>query len=89
MRFGIAIELADEPVTIFGGALGQMVDEGFNLIASRISQSGGAAIVGGIGLDEASIEMVLANQQAEAVAEARLAALRTFISVRGNLAMFG
>ena len=83
--FGIAIELADQPVAIFGGALGQIVDEGFDLISAGISQGGGAAVVGGIGLHEASIELVLADQQAEAVAEARLAVLVAVISVRGRL----
>ena len=89
LRFGIAVELADQPVAIFGGALGQIVDEGFDLISAGISQGGGSAVVGGIGLHEASIELVLANQQAEAVAEARLAVLVAVISVRGRLALIG
>jgi len=45
--------------------------------------------VGGIGLHEASIKLILTNQQAEAVAEARLAVLVANISVRGNLALIG
>ena len=72
------------PVAIFGGALGQVVDEGFDLISAGISQGGGAAVIGGIGLHEAGIEVVLADQQAEAVAEARLAVVVAVISVRGS-----
>src|SRR3984893_11267114 len=66
LRFGIAVELADQPVAIFGGALGQIVDEGFDLISAGIPQGGRSAVVGCIGLHEASIELMLANQQAEA-----------------------
>ena len=67
--------MADQSVAIFGGAQGQIVDEGFDLISAGISQGGGAAVVCGIGLHEASIELVLADQKAEAVAEARLSVL--------------
>ena len=84
---GVAVELADQPVAIFGGALGQIVDKGFDLISAGISQGGGATVVGGIGLHEASIKLVLANQQAEAVAEARLAVVVAIVSVRGRVAL--
>jgi hypothetical protein len=40
MRFGIAVELADEPVAIFGGALGQIVDKGFDLISAASRKVG-------------------------------------------------
>src|SRR5580692_10275609 len=89
MGFGIAVELADEPVAIFGGALGQMADEGFDLLSAGIPQGGGSAVVSSIGLHQASIQMVLANQQTEAVAEARLCVLVAVISVRGSLALSG
>jgi hypothetical protein len=89
LRFGIAIELADQSVAIFGGAFGQIVDEGFDLLSAGITQGGGSAVVGGIGLDEGSVEVVLADQQTEAVTEARLAVMMAVISVRGRLAMVG
>jgi hypothetical protein len=81
--------LADEPVAIFGGALGQIVDEGFDLLSAGIPQGGGSAVVGGIGLHEASIEVVLADQKAEAVTEARLAVVVACISVRGSFSLIG
>ena len=83
----VAVELADEPVAIFGGALGQVVDKGFDLITGSIPQGGGATVVGGKGLHEASIQLVLANQQAETVAEARLAVVVAIISVRGGFGL--
>ena len=61
-----------------------MGDEGFDLIRAGIAQRGGAAVVSGIGFDEAGIEMVLADQQAEAVAEARLTVVVAVVSVRGG-----
>jgi hypothetical protein len=79
--------VAKQPFTVPCGANGQIVNEGFDLLSAGISQSGGPAVVSGIGLHEASIEMVLANQEAEAVAEARLAVLVAVISVRGNHAL--
>jgi hypothetical protein len=85
LRFGITVELADQPVAIFDGTLGQIVDESFDLISAGISQGGSAAIVGCIGFHEASIELVLADQQTEAVPEARLAVLVAVISVRSSL----
>jgi len=51
----VAVELADQPLAIFGGALGQIVDKGFDLISAGISQGGSATVVGCIGLHEASI----------------------------------
>ena len=85
LLLGIAVELADQPFAIFSGALGEVVDESFDLISGGLPQAGGAAEVGGIGLHEAGIELVLANQEAEAVAEAGLTVLVTIISVGGRL----
>jgi hypothetical protein len=55
---------------------------------NRLPQGRGPTVIGCISFNEASIELVLANQQAEAVAEARLAVLVTVISVRGSFALF-
>ena len=84
---GIAVELADEPLAIFGGALSQIVDKGFDLISAGISQGGGTAAVSCVGLHEARVELVLADQQAEAVAEARLAVVVAITSVRGDFGL--
>jgi hypothetical protein len=84
LRFGIAVELADQPVAIFDGTFGEIVDEIFDELPAGIAECSGTAVVGGIGLDETSIEVMLANQQAEAVAEARLtiAIVVAVVSVR-------
>jgi hypothetical protein len=81
--------LADQPVAIFGGALSQIVDEGFDLLSAGISQGRGATVVGCIGLDEASIQLMLADQEAEAIAETRLAVLVAVISIRRSLSLIG
>jgi hypothetical protein len=85
----IAIELADESVAIFRGAHCQIVDEGFDLITAGISESGGSAVVGSIGLHESSIELMLTDEQAQAVAEARLGVVVAIIFVRGSLGLNG
>ena len=79
----VTVKLTDQPVTIFGGTFGQIVDKGFDLLSAGFSQGGGATIVGGIGLHEASIEFVLPNQQAETVGEAKLAIMMAIVSVGG------
>jgi len=45
---------------------------------------GSATVVGGIGLHEACVQLVLADQQAETVAEARLDVVVAIASVRGG-----
>ena len=79
--------LADQIVAIFGSALDQIGDEGFDLITIGIPPVGGPAVVGCIGFHETRIE--LANQQSEAVAEARLAVLVAVVSSRGSLTLIG
>jgi hypothetical protein len=81
--------LADQPLAIFGGTFGQIVYEILDQFPAGIAECGGAAVVGGLGLHEASIEVVLANQQAEAVAEARLtiAIVVAVVSVRGSFGL--
>jgi hypothetical protein len=81
LRFGIAVELTEQPLAILGGAFGQ--------IPAGITKCGGAAVVGSVGLHEASIEVVLANEQAEAVPETRLAIaiVVAVISVRGRFGL--
>jgi hypothetical protein len=60
-----------------------MGDEGFDQISAGFFESFGTAEVCGVGLHECGIEIELANQKAELVAQSRLAVTRT-ISVPGN-----
>ena len=85
----VAVELANQPLTIFDSALRQIVDKGFDLITAGITQGGSATVVSSKGLDETSIQLVLANQQAKTVAEARLAVMMAIVSVRGSLGLIG
>jgi len=81
--------LANQPITIFRGTLGKVVDEGLDLVPVGISQSGSFAEVGGVGLHEAGFQMVLTDQQAEAIAEPRLAVLVAIVYVRGGFVRIG
>lgn len=45
-----------------------MGDEGFDLLAGSLTEGLGAAEVDGVGLDEVGVELMLADQLAEAVA---------------------
>jgi hypothetical protein len=83
-RRGIAIKLAEQSVAVPGGPIGQVSDEGLDLALGGVSEGGGSAIVRRIALDEAGIELVLADQQAESVAEARLTVLVAVVPVRGR-----
>src|ERR1700722_13314425 len=66
-----------------------MVDEGFDLLSTGIPQGRSSTVIGGIGLHEAGVQLVLANQEAKSIAETRLADLVAVISVRGSLALSG
>jgi hypothetical protein len=46
-----------------------MNDEAFNLLAGGLAEGFGAAEIDGVGLDEVGIELVLADQLAEAVSD--------------------
>ena len=50
-----------------------MRDEVFHLLAGGIAKSLDAAEIGGVGLDQVGIELMLANDLAEAVANLRAA----------------
>ncbi len=67
------MQLAEEARAIFGRALCEVIYEPFDLIPARVSKCGSPAVVGGIGLHESGVELVLADQQAEAIPQTRLA----------------
>ena len=83
-RLGIAIELAEQGIAVPGGPIGEVGDEGLDLASAGVAKGWGSAIVSGIGLHEAGIELVLADQQAELVAEARLTVVVAVVPVRGR-----
>ena len=63
--------MAEKGRTVFRGPFGQMSDEGFDLLSGGIVKGRSPAIIGGISFDQSGIELVLANQKAEAIAETR------------------
>ena len=65
---GIAVELAEQGVAVFLGPVGQVRDKTFDLFAGGLAEGFGAAEIDGVGLDEVGIELVLADQLTEAVA---------------------
>ena len=67
--YGIAVELAEQGIAVFLGPVGQVGDEGFDLFAGGFAEGFGAAEIDGVGLDQVGIELVLADQLAEAVAD--------------------
>ncbi len=72
----IGIEFADQAVAVFFRRGREVGDEGFDQIPAGVFEGFGAAEVGGISLDESRIEVVLADQKAELVAEPWLAIIR-------------
>jgi len=71
LRSGIAVELAEQCVAVFLGPIGpigQMSNKAFDLLAGGFAEGLGAAEVDGVGLDQVGIELMLADQLAEAVA---------------------
>lgn len=58
---------------VFYGPFAEVIDEGFDHIAAGGSQLFGSAELGGIAFHEVGIELVVADKQAEAIAQPRLA----------------
>jgi len=63
----VGIESADQHVPVFLCARSQMRDKGLDQIAICFFQGWRAAEIGGVGLDESGIEIVLADQQTELI----------------------
>jgi hypothetical protein len=70
---GERIELADETIPVFFRRCRQVGDEGLDQVPAGLPDGLGTAEVRGVGLHEVGIEVVLADQEAEPVAETRLA----------------
>jgi hypothetical protein len=68
---------------IGGGALGQVVNESLDLLTTGIAEGSGSTVISGISFHEAGIELVLADQQAKAVAEAGLTVVAVVSGGRG------
>jgi len=60
----------------------ELGDEGFNQIAAGFFERLGAAEIRGIGLHETRIEIVLADQETELIAQSGLAIVRAICAVR-------
>ena len=67
-------------VAVLGGQLGEMVKELFDLLASGVAERRNLTEVGGVAFDLSGVEVVLANEQAKAVAQPRLAIAGIFSS---------
>ena len=61
-----------------------MGDEGFDLLAGGFAEGFGAAEVDGVGLDQVGIELMLADQLAEAVADLGATVVASFTGWGGN-----
>jgi len=68
---GIAVQLADQGVAVFFGPICEMSHKAFDLLPGGLAEGLGAAEGDGVGLHQVGIELVLADQLAEAVADFR------------------
>ena len=71
--WAVGIQFADESVSIILRRGCKLGDERFDQIAAGIFERFRAAEIGGVGLHERWIEIVLTNQQAQLVTQSRLA----------------
>ncbi|MHB8617569.1 MAG: hypothetical protein ACYC93_16050 [Candidatus Acidiferrales bacterium] len=82
LHLGKTAEFREKSIAILKGPFGEVVDERLDHIAAGGSQLFGSAELGGIAFHEIGIELVLADQQAEAIAKPRLAIVRA-VAIRG------
>ena len=81
--------MAEKCFAIVRGSFGQVVDEGFDLIATCIAQRRRSAVVGGVGLHQAGVEPMLSDQEAEAVAESGATILVAIVPIGGGRVLIG
>src|ERR1022692_3577700 len=65
----VAVELAEQAIAVLLGRIGQLLHEAFDLLTSGIFQGFGTAEVDGVGFHQLGIELVLADDLAEPVAD--------------------
>ena len=81
----IGIQFADERIAVFFRSRGKVRDEGFDQLSTCLSNSFCPTEVGGVGLYQVGIEVVLADEQAKSIAQPGLAiAVRGVRSTRGK-----
>ena len=84
LRVRVAVELAEEGIAVLLGPVGQLLDEVLNLFAGGLSERLCAAEVDGVGLYQFGIELVLADDLAETVADLGATAVPVSIRVLGR-----
>ena len=62
------IMLTEQAIAVLLGRIGKLLDEGFDLLASSVFESFGAAEIDGVGFDQFGIKFVLADDLTEPVA---------------------
>src|ERR1039458_2696561 len=80
-RAHVAIELAEQGIAVLLGPVGQLLDEVLNLVPAGLSERLRTAEVDGVGLYQFGVELVLADDLAEAVADLRASAIPVPICV--------
>jgi hypothetical protein len=88
-RFGVAIEVTEKTLTIFGGSFCEVIDEGLDRFATGVTEGWCTAVVSGKGLDEGGIELMLADQQAETITQTWLTVVMAIGSYRRRFTMIG
>jgi hypothetical protein len=68
-RAEVAVELTQQGIAVFRGPIAQVDDEVFNLLASSLAKGLHPTEVGGIRLDQGSVELMLAHNLAEVVTD--------------------
>jgi hypothetical protein len=81
---GVAVELAEQSIAVLLGPVGELLDEVLNLFSGGITERLRAAEVDGVGLHEFGVELVLADDLAQAVANFRAAAIPVTIRLLGR-----
>jgi hypothetical protein len=84
----IAVELAEQGITIFLRPSGKLIDESFNLLPSGILEGFDTAEISRVGLHEVWVKLMLPDNLAEVVAEASAIRPRTARRLRWEFREF-
>ena len=70
------MELRNQSSQVAFGSCSELIDERFDQIAAGFAEFLGAAEISGVAFYEIWVELILANQEAESIAKARLTVTR-------------
>src|SRR5208283_4988433 len=80
----VAVELAEQGIAVFLSCISELLNEAFDLLAGGVFEGFGTAEINGVGFYKLGIELVLADDLAEPVADLVTGAVAVSVGIPGR-----